>query len=98
MILTKIGVLSLAKIQGIIMALFGLVLGLFMGAVGTMAGSIGMGSRFGAFGFLAVIILPIVYGILGFVMGAVTALVYNLISGWIGGVEMEFETKKTKKL
>ena len=51
----------------------------------------GMRGGFGALGFLAVIILPVVYGILGFVMGAITAFVYNLISGWVGGVEMEFK-------
>lgn len=34
--------------------------------------------------------LPIIYAILGFIFGALTAFVYNLIAGWMGGVEFTF--------
>ena len=34
---------------------------------------------------------PIMYGLMGFVMGAIGALIYNLIAGWVGGIEMELE-------
>ena len=89
--LKKIGVLSLAKVQAIIMALFGLVVGFFIGVIGVTFGAMAGARGFGALGFLAVIILPIVYGVMGFVLGAVTAFVYNLIAGWVGGIEMEFK-------
>ena len=88
--LKSIGVLSLAKLEGIIMALVGLVLGLFMAAFGVVAGSIGR-SPFAGLGIAAVIILPIIYGVCGFVGGAIGALVYNLIAGWIGGIELELQ-------
>ena len=35
--------------------------------------------------------IPLFYGILGFVMGAIGALVYNALSGIIGGVKFELE-------
>jgi hypothetical protein len=35
--------------------------------------------------------LPIVYTIVGFVGGAIAALVYNLAAGMIGGVKFELE-------
>ena len=36
--------------------------------------------------------LPIVYGVMGFIMGAIMALVYNIFSGMVGGIEMEVES------
>ncbi len=33
------------------------------------------------------IIFPIVYGIIGFVAGAITALIYNLVAKFTGGIE-----------
>ena len=43
------------------------------------------------FGAGAIVILPIFYGVLGFVGGAVTALAYNLIAGWTGGLEIDVQ-------
>lgn len=36
-----------------------------------------------------VIFVPILYGAMGFIFGALGALVYNLVAGWTGGIEME---------
>jgi hypothetical protein len=38
-----------------------------------------------------VVLLPIMYGVLGFIFGALGALAYNLIAGWMGGLEFEVE-------
>ena len=35
------------------------------------------------------IVLPFAYGGMGFVMGALTALIYNLFAKRLGGVEIE---------
>jgi hypothetical protein len=37
------------------------------------------------------IFMPIFYGIMGFVVGAIGALLYNLVANWVGGIEMEVE-------
>jgi hypothetical protein len=43
------------------------------------------------FAILMAIAAPIMYGLMGFVTGAISALIYNLIAGWVGGIEMELE-------
>lgn len=40
-------------------------------------------------GLFAVILCPILYGIIGGVVTAVGALIYNLASRWVGGLEAE---------
>lgn len=42
-------------------------------------------------GFGLIIIAPIMYGIMGFLVGVVGAFVYNLVAGWVGGIEVEVE-------
>jgi hypothetical protein len=44
---------------------------------------------FGRFvGLFAVIVCPILYGIIGGVGAAIAALIYNLAAGWVGGLEV----------
>ena len=91
--ITKIGVLSLGKIMGIIYAILGLIFGaimtLFSLAVGPMMYS--QGAEGMLFGAGAIIVLPVFYGILGFLSGIITALVFNAVTGIIGGLELEVE-------
>ena len=42
-------------------------------------------------GIVVMIGLPIFYAIIGFVFGAISALVYNVFSGFLGGIEIEVE-------
>ncbi len=89
-VLKRIGVLSFAKIYGAIGAIIGFILGLVVSLVGVAAGS------FGAFGVFSIVILPIIYGLLMFIMGAVSAFLYNVIAKRVGGVELEFDQKKRR--
>lgn len=95
--LTRMGVMSVAKIYGLISAIFGLIFGAFLSLMSLFGGAMTMlsGQEGGAFGFFfgaaAIIILPIFYGIMGFIGGAISCWIYNLAAGWIGGVEMELE-------
>jgi hypothetical protein len=46
----------------------------------------------GGIGFLALAILaPVFYAGMGFLMGAITALIYNLAAKWMGGIEIQLE-------
>lgn len=40
------------------------------------------------------VLLPVVYAAMGFVFGALSAWIYNLLVKWIGGLELEFEAKE----
>jgi len=94
MIIRRIDIISAGKIGGIIGAAMGLLAGLFMlvfsGMIGSMVGDGGGFLAVGG-GFAAVIILPIIYGIFGFLGTLINALIYNLAAGFVGGVRIETE-------
>lgn len=90
---TSIGVLSLAKMLGVFYALLGLFFGGLLSLFSVMGAAIGGGDSGGIaamlFGVGAVIILPIVYGCIGFVGGLIAAPLYNLVAKIMGGLEIE---------
>ena len=87
----KIGVVlyaAMGLLVGIMVALFSMV----AGSLGSMASADNLGAaRFVGFGMGvgAVIIFPICYGIFGGVIAAISAALYNLVAGWVGGLEVE---------
>lgn len=98
-VLKRIGVMSLAKFQAVIMAIFGFIVGLFMALLFAVLGSItrpygaySASDPFSGLGFAVIIVFPIMYGIIGFIFGAITAFLYNVIAGIIGGIELEFDS------
>jgi hypothetical protein len=100
--LKSIGVLSAGKVQGVLGAVIGLILGILYGGIILVFSLIGAGIGgkgglvAGGGGIIAaiavVIIFPIMYGLIMFIAGMVSALIYNLCAGMIGGIEMEFES------
>ena len=50
-----------------------------------------MGPLAGLFGPLAIVILPIFYGVMGALMSALSAVFYNLGAMLVGGLEVETE-------
>jgi len=93
LVVRRIGVVSLAKIQGVLYALLGLIIGaLFslLALVGSAIRSESSGSGFAAlFGVAAIVVFPILYGVLGFIFGLIMGGLYNLVAGMVGGVEIE---------
>lgn len=93
----RMGVFSAAKILGVLYALLGLIVGLFFtcfslfGALAATSafGDSGGGALGALFGVGAIIILPIFYGVIGFIGGALMAFLYNIVSGWVGGIEID---------
>jgi hypothetical protein len=43
-------------------------------------------------GILVMVGLPIMYGLIGFIGGAIGALLYNIFSNLVGGIEIEVES------
>lgn len=93
MVIKRIGVLSAAKLYAAISFAMGLILGVFV-ALGSVLGMsfsdpdtpalVGM-----MFGVGAVVFLPLFYGAMGFVFGAIGATFYNVFAGMVGGLEVE---------
>ena len=46
------------------------------------------------FGMGAPIILPIVYGIVGFIAGHVSAWIFNVAVKWAGGLQIDLDTNQ----
>jgi hypothetical protein len=88
----EIGVLSTAKHMAITFAIIAFIAGLIYAIIKTTTATAAEpAGLFGIGGFLAVLILPIGYAIIGFVVGTVGAFLYNIISKWIGGVKIELK-------
>jgi hypothetical protein len=99
----RLGVLSVAKMQALTMLVVSLLISIPYGLIiiawsifgGSMVGGnagLTMGGGGVVAGILIMIGLPILYCILGFIFGAIGALVYNLFAGLVGGVEIEVES------
>lgn len=95
MIVKRVGPVSFAKIAGALYAIMGFLFGGVISLIalaGLMAGAdSGEGPFPGMFGAAAVIVLPILYGCLGFVMTLIMAALYNFIAGAVGGVEVDLQ-------
>ena len=92
MVIKRIGVLRLAIFQAALMAAFGLFAALLLLMFSSMIGvHTQQAGLFGAIGIVAVIVFPIMYGVLGFIAGAIGGALYNLVASVVGGIEIEFE-------
>jgi hypothetical protein len=103
MSIRRFNVFSVAKIQGFLAFVIGLLIGVIYGlafmifgaAISSLAPQ-GDSQAMGGVGAIVIglvimIAVPIFYGIIGFIGGAIGALVYNLAAGVVGGVKFELE-------
>lgn len=89
----RIKPLSLAKVQGLMMFVFGILISLFslisILSVRSVTKQTITPLAIGIFVFL-----PFLYAFIGFVLGLITAGLYNLIARRIGGIEVEVENQQ----
>jgi len=103
MTIRRFNVFSVAKIQGFLGFVIGLLIGVIYGLVFMIFGAAisslapqGDSQAMGGVGAIVIglvimIAVPIFYGILAFIGGAIGALVYNLAAGVVGGLKFELE-------
>ncbi len=94
MILKSISVRSSAKLAGLLYGLMGLIFGAIVSLVSLLGSSVAESpqEQLGFFfGVGAVVILPVFYGVLGYVGAAIATALFNLVTGWTGGLEIEIE-------
>ncbi len=95
-ILKSIGVMSVAKIMGFLYACMGLIFVPFFLIIG-LAGSVAgqkenpFAPFAGIFGIVMAVLMPILYGVMGFITGAISAALYNVLAKRVGGFELDFE-------
>jgi len=99
-VVRRVGPGSAFKVGLVLYAILGLFLGICAALVSSIAGSLaGLGSPgpgapgarlFGfGMGIGAIVFFPILYGIVGGVIAAIGAVVYNVVAGWVGGLEVD---------
>jgi hypothetical protein len=89
----RIGPGSAFKVGLALYGLVGLIVGLIFGLISMLGGGFALPAQAGMFGMFfgvwAIIIFPLGYGIGGGIVAAISAVVYNLIARWVGGLEVD---------
>jgi hypothetical protein len=91
-VLKRISPESAFKVGLVAYGILGLVLGVFCSLIAVAGVTFGRHGHMpfaGRLGVLAVIVCPIVYGIVGGIAAAIGAAIYNLVAGWVGGLEVD---------
>ena len=102
MTVKRLGVISVAKMYGLVSFIIGLIFGLIYGLIVIVFGAAmtafapGREGTAGgvstvAMGIGMIILLPIMYGLFGFIFGSIGALIYNGVAGLMGGIKLELE-------
>lgn len=91
--LKRIGILSSGIFGAAAGALFGLPAGGFfflLSLVGVGGMNMQDAGPLVSMGAGAIILAPLMYGFMGFIGGLINAVIYNVVAGLSGGIEMEF--------
>jgi hypothetical protein len=97
MVIRHVGVGSLAKMLAALYAIWGFIFGVCFALLGMVGAGFNSGNSDapmwvgGLFGVGAIVVLPLMYGIFGALGGALTAVMYNVIAGMVGGLEIGTE-------
>jgi hypothetical protein len=85
--------LQLGKMLAVLYGAMGLLIIPFFLVIPLVAGRLPQQQRVGvlALGAGFAFFVPVIYAVMGFVIGVVGAWVYNLVARWIGGIEVEVE-------
>ena len=97
-ILRRIGVKSAAKLAGALYVLMGLIVGAVVTLVSLIGVSTGQTPEIPGLlvGVGSIIVFPILYGGMGYIMMAAVATLFNLVAGWTGGLEIDLEISQPR--
>ncbi len=98
MVIRRVGIGSVVKVSGVLYALLGLVMGLCF----ALFAMVGLGAAAASndevpgwlgsiFGIGAIVIFPIMYGVMGVIGGVIMAALYNLVASITGGLEIDVQ-------
>jgi hypothetical protein len=91
--ISRISPVSFASIYAVMTAIMMLILGIFvylLSLIGAGFGGVALGP-FASFGIVAIILMPIMYGVIAFIFGLFSAWVYNGAARIVGGIKIELE-------
>jgi hypothetical protein len=91
-VLKRVSPASAFKVGLVAYGIVGLILGVFCSLIAVAGWTFAHHARMPflhSVGVFAVILCPIVYGIIGGIAAVIAAAIYNLAAGWVGGVEVD---------
>lgn len=91
-VVKSINPFSALKVGFVVHALLGFAAGLVCSAIAVAGIPMALHARMpvqGIFALLPLILCPLLYGIFGSIVTVLGALIYNLSSSWVGGLEVE---------
>ena len=91
MTIRSIDPMSLAKIYAVLYGIMSLLVALPMGCASMFLPADEFGFAIGSWGLATILVYPIFGAIMGFIGGLLTAVIYNLVAGWVGGVRIGVE-------
>jgi len=98
-IVKRLDIMSLAKITTLTYAVLGLLVGLFFALFSGVMRSVSttnvdpVNAWILGLGALAIIVFPILYGLMGFISALISGGLYNFWAGKIGGIGVELVKK-----
>ena len=91
MIIMRIEPFQCAKVMGTVYAILGFIFGILF-SLFALVGTGSSGLPFGAaFGIGAIILMPLIYGCIGFIGMLIVAALYNQAAKWVGGIVIQTE-------
>ena len=76
---------SVAKVAAVFSWIVGLMITVFFVALRAFEGALDLAD------LIAAGLLGLLYPVVGVLVGVVAARLYNMVAGWVGGIEIEFE-------
>lgn len=102
MVINRVGPLSVGKMLGGIYAVIGFVAGAIFSAFALLGAVAGASSEpemawlAPLFGVAAIVVFPILYGVIALVTGILVGGLYNLIAARLGGIEITLSEAVTR--
>jgi hypothetical protein len=89
----RIAPVQLGKMLAILYGIMGLIFIPFFLIASALASAMPARQRVGMMALSAgfAVAAPLMYAAMGFVIGALGAVIYNVVAKWIGGIEVEVE-------
>jgi hypothetical protein len=90
--ITRVDPLQVAKVLGVLYVVIGFIIlvPVFM-FINKAAPQEAQGLGFGL-GMGFTLVMPVIYGIFGFIFTLIGAALYNFVAGMVGGIEVELES------
>ncbi len=88
----RFGVMKTATVVAVMYMVIVAVIAIPVAAFVVVAGrDAGIGGVGGAAILFVAVIAALAYGVLGWIVTAIAAAIYNLVAGWTGGIEVELQ-------